>query len=224
MVAAVVFLIAYAIPIVLPQTPPAAVAACEAIVLVAWVLFALDYACRLVLAPAKWTFVKRNAIDLAAVALPVLRPLRLLRLMSLVSVLNRTGARSLRGRVATYTVAATALIITVCALAITDAERGEPGANITSFPDGLWWAVTTITTVGYGDRFPVSVTGRLVAVALMVGGIALLGIVAGALASWLLNAVAEVSEAEETATRAQVDHLTQEVAALRSLIEKMQAT
>jgi voltage-gated potassium channel len=111
----------------------------------------------------------------------------------------------------------TALVFLVAyALAITEAERGEPGATITSLGDGFWWALSTITTVGYGDAYPVTVTGRVVAAGLMVGGIALLGVVTATIASWLVQRVSEVTESEEAATRAQVELLTREVAALRA--------
>ena len=55
----------------------------------------------------------------------------------------------------------------VGSLAILDAERGRKGANIDSFGDAAWWALTTVTTIGFGDRFPVTVTGRAVAAGLM---------------------------------------------------------
>ncbi len=71
-----------------------------------------------------------NLLDLAVVALPLLRPLRLVRLLALLSILNRTGARQLHGRVITYTAGATVLLIVMGALAITDAERGQPGSSI----------------------------------------------------------------------------------------------
>jgi voltage-gated potassium channel Kch len=57
-----------------------------------------------------------------------------------------------------------------------DAERADARANIRSFDDALWWSATTITTVGYGDHYPVTAQGRLVAAGLMLGGIALLAI------------------------------------------------
>lgn len=222
MVAAVVFLLAYALPIAAPDAPTSLAATCEVIVWVAWAVFAVDYFCRLALAPAKWGFLKANLLDLAVVALPLLRPLRLIRLLALLSILNRAGTRNLRGRVVSYTAGATVLALMVGALAITDAERGEPGANIATLGDGFWWATTTMTTVGYGDRYPVTTTGRFVAVALMISGIAVLGIVTATIASWLVQRVAEVTETEEAATRAQVQQLSEEVTALRIALERME--
>ncbi len=219
---ALAFLAAYALPIAVPTIPEWTAQACETVIWVAWALFAIDYVTRLSLSDRRWSFVKSNPLDLAVVLLPLLRPLRLVRLLALVSILHRTGSRELRGRVALYTAGGATLLITVGALAITDAERYEPGANITTLGDGFWWALTTMTTVGYGDRFPVTPVGRLVAAALMVSGIALLGVVTATIASWLVERVSENAEVEEAATRAQVERLTAEVAALRALLDPAQ--
>lgn len=210
-IAAVTFLVAYAVPIAVPTATQATRNACELIVLITWIAFAADYLARLFLSERRWTFVKRNPLDLAVIALPLLRPLRLLRLVALASVLNRVGSSTLRGRVVTYVVGSTALLITCGALAVTDAERGRPGANIGNLGDGFWWAITTMTTVGYGDRYPTTTTGRAVAVALMVAGIALLGIVTATLASWLVERVAEATDVEQAVSRAEVEQLTAEV-------------
>ena len=113
----------------------------------------------------------------------------------------------------------TALLVLVSGLAITDAERGEPGATISGFGDGVWWALATITTVGYGDRYPVTTVGRVVAAGLMVAGIALLGIVTATLASWFVERIADDGASQQAATRAQVDALTQEVRALRAALD-----
>lgn len=70
-----------------------------------------------------------------------------------------------------------------------DAEQAAPGANIKTPGDALWWAATTVTTVGYGDRYPVTTQGRLIAVALMVVGIAMVGAITASVAAWLVSQV-----------------------------------
>lgn len=75
--------------------------------------------------------------------------------------------------------------------------------------------MTTITTVGYGDRFPVTGSGRLVAAGLMVAGIALLGVVTASVAAWFVERVTQVQRSE-AATRAEVEALADEIRALRA--------
>jgi len=189
MVAALAFLAAYAIPILKPDLPSWAAATCIAAVATAWALFVVDYVVRLRLAPDRRTYVRKHVLDLLVIALPLLRPLRLLRLLVVFSVLNRRIGGRLRGRLAVYTGGTAALLALCAALGVLSAERGHDGANINSFGDSIWWAITTMTTVGYGDRYPVTGLGRAIAAMLMVGGIALLGVVTATLASWLIEAV-----------------------------------
>ena len=146
----------------------------------------------------------------------MLRPLRLLRLVTVLAVFQRIGGTRLVGRVALYVSVSTVMLIFVGSLAMLSVERHQPGATITSYGDALWWAVVTMTTVGYGDMYPVSAEGRIIAVALMVGGIALLGVVTATVATWLIQKVSEQDEASQAATRAQVRELTEEVRALRA--------
>ncbi|NCT89634.1 two pore domain potassium channel family protein [Cellulomonas sp. APG4] len=216
--AALAFLVAYAVPIAAPDAPDAVQRTAQAVVGVTWAAFWVDYAVRLALAPDRRAFARRNLVDLAVLVLPLLRPLRLLRVLAVLSVLNRAGVHGLRGRVVLYVTVGTALLLTAAALAVTDAERAAVGSPIQNLGDGFWWAVTTMTTVGYGDTYPVTTTGRAVAVALMLAGIALLGTVTATLASWLVDRVAEEGEAEQTATRAQVAELAREVAELRKAL------
>lgn len=213
---AVIFLIAYGLPIALPGLPRWADVLSGTLMTVAWLVFAIDYVVRLSLSDDKWQFVRRYWLDLLVVALPLLRPLRLLLLVKVLQRFSRTGVQRLRGRVVTYATGGTALLILTSALAITDTERGEPGATIEGLGDGFWWAITTMTTVGYGDQFPVTTAGRFIAAGLMVGGIALLGVVTATLASWMVQTVEESAEDEATATRAQVNDLAAEVRALRA--------
>jgi voltage-gated potassium channel len=109
-----------------------------------------------------------------------------------------------------------AALLLVASLAVLDAERGAKGATINTFGDAAWWAFTTVTTVGYGDRYPITGQGRLIAGGLMLAGIALLGIVTASLASWLIDKVRDVEEHAAAATRADVTALTAEVHALRA--------
>lgn len=166
-----------------------------------------------------------NLHELLIVALPVFRPLRLLRLVTLLSVIHRTVGESLRGRVATYVAGSAALLVFVGALAVLDAEQSVPDAKILTFGDALWWAVTTITTVGYGDLYPVTAVGRAVAVALMLSGIAVLGVVTASIATWLVQRVSDTTEtAVENAEQpvlAEITELAAEVAALRREIAQL---
>jgi voltage-gated potassium channel len=71
--------------------------------------------------------------------------------------------------------AAAGVLVFIAALTTLDAERDAPDTHMRTLADSLWWAVTTVTTVGYGDTFPVTGTGRLVAAALMLVGISVPG-------------------------------------------------
>ena len=115
------------------------------------------------------------------------RQLRALRLITVISVLNRQLRDDARGRVAIYVVGSVVLVGFVASLAVLEAERYAPDASITTFGEAVWWTITTISTVGYGDRYPVTVEGRLVAASLMVAGIALLGVVTASIASWFVE-------------------------------------
>lgn len=132
---------------------------------------------------------------------------------------RRVSLASTRLWMTLYVGGSTALLLLVAALAVLDAERDARDANITTFGDAAWWALTTMTTVGYGDRYPVTAGGRWVAAGLMVAGVALLGVVTATLASWLVERVSEVDEQTQAATRRDIAALAAEVAALRSALD-----
>ncbi|MCW2511556.1 MAG: Ion transporter [Mycobacterium sp.] len=179
-----------------------------------WGVFVVDYFVRLALADDRRRWFVRHLLDLAVVALPLLRPLRLLRLVILVSAMQKAVGNAIRGRIVVYTVGGITLLIYVASLAVLEQERDQPGALITSFGKALWWSVTTVTTVGYGDLYPVTSTGRIVAALLMVGGISLIGVVTGSLASWIVQRVAEEDAASQSATVEHVEELRAEIRAL----------
>uniref|UniRef100_UPI0013DEA46B potassium channel family protein n=3 Tax=Bacteria TaxID=2 RepID=UPI0013DEA46B len=102
---------------------------------------------------------------------------------------------------------------------ILDVERHADGATIVSFGDALWWALVTITTVGYGDLTPVTETGRLIAAGVMISGIALLGVVTATIASWIIDQVGRRDDEAQIATRRELRELSAEI---RSLPEELQ--
>ena len=185
-----------------------------------WSLFALDYLIRVILAKPRLRYVLRHLPDLLIVVLPVLRPLRLLRLAALLRFVDRRVARSLQGQVGAYVALSSVLVLYSGTLAELSAERGAPGANIETFGTALWWGISTITTVGYGDYYPVTTQGRWVAAALMVAGVALLGAVTASLTSWLVNRVQTQTSAAEQTSQIELHELRQEV---HSLTEELRS-
>jgi voltage-gated potassium channel len=193
---ALAFLVAYAWPVLDPRIDAGLRSFLVAVSWAVWAAFAADVVIRLVLAENRRAYALRHWYDVALVALPLLRPLRLLRLLTLVRILDRSAASNLAGRVLVYVAGAAALAVGLGALTVLDVERGAPDANITSIGDALWWACTTVTTVGYGDRFPVTGEGRTIAVLLMLVGIGLVGAVTAAVATWILGRVAQENAAQ----------------------------
>ena len=168
-----------------------------------WAVFAAEYAIKLYLAPNRRQFVARHLPDLIIVVVPMLRPLRVLRSVRLLRFLRLTlltglaakglrEARSiLRHRGLNWVLLIVLVLNLIAAAMVLEFEGGNPAANIDSYPDALWWAVTTITTVGYGDRFPMSSAGRAVAIVLMIAGIAMFGVITATIAAYFVEQKAE---------------------------------
>ncbi|RYC04900.1 potassium channel family protein [Nocardioides zhouii] len=194
---AVAFLVAYAWPVVDPRMDPDVRSVLEVASWTVWVAFTLDFVARLYLADERRRYALAHWYDVALIVLQMLRPLRLLRLLAFARVLNRSAVGSMVGRVTTYVAGTAVMALGLGAVAVLDAEQDAAGANITTFGDALWWSATTVTTVGYGDHFPVTTTGRFVAVALMVVGIACIGAITAGVAAWLVRQV----EADEGVSR-----------------------
>ena len=176
-----------------------------------WGVFILDYVVRLCLASNRWRWFFHHLLDFAIVALPLVRPFRLLRLLILIELLQRAVGDAFRGRIVVYTVSGVVLLIYTSSLAVFDKERYLPRATINSFGKAIWWSITTVTTVGYGDVYPVTNTGRVIAVLLMIGGISLVGVVTAALASWIIQRVAEEETLNQAATVAHIEELRSEI-------------
>ncbi len=164
-----------------------------------WAIFAADLAVKLAVAPYRGRYLRAHWFDVVLVALPMLRPLRVARSVRAIRVLRagRAGVAAARGLVGIrrvlsrrgvqYTALFALVIVVAAGSLVTALERDAPDASIRSLPDGLWWAATTVTTVGYGDTYPKTAAGRGVAVALMVLGIALFGVLTANLAALLVE-------------------------------------
>ena len=197
--AAVVFLFVLTVPVIDPHLTGLPRQILRVSDVSIWLLFAVNYTIRMSLAPARLRFFKSQLSDLAMVLLPALRPLRILRLLGLGNVLARRSARTLIADTGLAVAGTAGLVVYLGAVSVLDAERGALHANINSFGDSLWWACSTITTVGYGDRYPVTVAGRAVAVLLMLIGIALLSVLTAGIAAWFVKKFTELATSRAAA-------------------------
>lgn len=185
--ASLLFLASYAVRVLGHGLPDAVRDACLAVTSAAWAVFALDFAVRWRHSGKGLSFVRHHWLDAVVTMLPLLRPLQVVRTYDAVRRRHEEPRLSLHARVATYAGMSATLLGFAAALAVYQVERGQPHATILTFGDSVWWACSTLATVGYGDVVPVTPLGRLVAVALMGCGVALLGAITGAFSSWMFQ-------------------------------------
>lgn len=150
-----------------------------------WLAFIVDYFVRLVLSANKRVFLKRNVIDLISMIIPFARPFLLLMYLSRLRIFRGRGGTSVRGRLIVYALSFAVMYIYVISIAEYAAERDAPNATITNYGDAVWWAMETISTVGYGDMIPVTLWGRIFASMLMLGGMVIVGAATGTAVSFL---------------------------------------
>jgi voltage-gated potassium channel len=217
---ALAFGIAYAVPIVAPDAAPWVHTLCTAVEWVVWGAFAVDYVVRLALAPSRWLFVRNHPLDLLAVLLPLVQPLRLLRLVSTLLLVGRRARMASQITLTTYVAGSVAGLLMFGSLAVLHVERDAPDGNIKTLGDAVWWSFTTMTTVGYGDHAPTTGLGRLLAVGLMLSGIALLGVVTANIAAWFISRF-ERDDEQERRQSALLEALALEVRELRTEVARL---
>ncbi|MGL5891274.1 MAG: potassium channel family protein [Bacteroidia bacterium] len=165
------------------------------------IIFLIEFIIRFKRAENKWTFMKWGWIDLLSSipAIDIFRYGRLLRLIRLLRILRAfQSTRHLikhimrKRKEGTFTAAAlvAVLLLIFSSIAIVQVEN-DPESNIKTGEDALWWAFSTITTVGYGDRYPVTTEGRFIAVILMTVGVGLFGTFAAFVTTWFMGKPAE---------------------------------
>ena len=151
-----------------------------------WLVFILDLLIRFVASDSLLNFLKNNFIELLAVTLPFLRVLRMLRVLLAVRglrifVVDRARATGV------YIALLAPLTWFTGAIVVLDVESGHSNSTINSLGKALWWSLSTITTVGYGDLYPVTTSGKFVAAVVMITGISLFSAGAGLFASWIMG-------------------------------------
>lgn len=170
-------------------------------------VFFIDFLYRLFTAPNKWHYMRWGWLDLlSSIPMNAFLVGRMFRVFQLLRVIRAIRSLSLishyflhnRIRSAFTSAAIFAFLMTVfCAIGILNVEHDAVGSNIKTAEDALWWAYVTITTVGYGDKVPVTTEGRFIAAALMTVGVGLFGTFTAYVASWFVEQKEEEKEEAE---------------------------
>jgi voltage-gated potassium channel len=189
-------------------------------------VFIIDFGIRLNKAESKLAFLKWGWIDLIA-SIPNLRILRVGRLVRILRVIrllrairttHKITSLLLKDKIQTGVASvllSAFLLIMFCAVGILICEQQDPEANIKTAGDAVWWSVTTVTTVGYGDKYPVTAEGRIVAMILMVAGIGLFGILSGLAASFFIGSREQGIIHEENKILARLEKLEEKIDRLK---------
>lgn len=180
---------------------------------VVWGLFVIEYVWLLALSPVRTAWVTSHKLDLMIIVLPFLRPIRFVRvvrmattttaigraLVSLRRIGTRPGFQPFFGLLALFMLLSAGLVLVF--------EHEQPGASIDNISTALWWAFVTCTTVGYGDHFPVTTGGRVVAVSLMIVGIAGLSLLTASVAALFVDQDEEEGTADLKARLIRIEDL-----------------
>ncbi|GAA5125540.1 ion transporter [Luteolibacter yonseiensis] len=188
-------------------------------------IFLGDFFHRFYRAPSKTRFLRWGWIDFIS-SIPTFHLFRggnAFRIIRIVRILRtfRSGKILLnyllknRSRNTFVTVAAFSCMLAMAgSMCILKLEEGNPNSNIKSPSDALWWSIVTITTVGYGDRYPVSDEGRIVAAVLMIAGVGLFGTFTGFIASMFVEPDIKREEDEVQGLTRQIQALREEIRAI----------
>jgi voltage-gated potassium channel len=194
-----------------------------ATLLIVWLVVVVECMVRYVVVEDRRHYFARRRVEPAMIVIPFFQVLRLAG----VERINVLSAELLEGFLAVLRhrslfrvlLAATGLLFLGAWLALLF-EDSAKGSNIHSYGDALWWAIVTVTTVGYGDRFPVSLGGRMVAVVLMLVGIGLIGVLTATVASFFMQ---EHTQANKDQIQATHDDLGSRLSDMDTRLARMEA-
>lgn len=182
----------------------------EAVGWAIWAAFLVEYVWLLYLALDRREMIRTHKVDLLVVLFPLLRPLRIMRVLRLATAASGIGRamaalRRIGGRPGFQPFFATVAMVIVVGAGLGLAfEHEQTGSGLNNFGDALWWSIVTCTTVGYGDHFPVTTGGRVVAGVLMLVGIAGLSVLTASIAALFVKEDDQPSLQE---LRAQLDRI-----------------
>ncbi len=186
-IAGLIYLVAYSVQVLAPEKSEISLAA-EILSWVIWGIYAVDLIIRFLGRDNLGQFMKSNWLEILALTIPFLRFLRAFRVVLAIRGLSGVLNSRLQAT-GVYLATVVPLAWYAGALAIYDVEHQLAGTTFSSFKDAMWWSLSTIVTVGYGDIFPISDEGRFIGGALMLSGVALFSAAAGIFATWLSSSV-----------------------------------
>ncbi|HYN68019.1 MAG TPA: ion transporter [Ornithinibacter sp.] len=192
------------------------------------VILFIDFVYRLLTAPSRSDYFFRQfgwADLLASLPVPQLKVLRFFRLVRVFRLLRANGTRVIGNRLMRNRAGSALLTLLLMGILVLEfgslwilaLEQAAPGANITNASDAIWYVVVTISTVGYGDQFPVTNAGRILGAVIIIIGVGIFGTFTGYLANIFLAPKPPREDVEVRRTRERVDHL-------RELLAEQQAT
>lgn len=166
---------------------------------VLWVIMLVEYVVRLVVTPDTPGYLKRRWVEPATVLIPPFQGWHVVGIEKM-TLLVREGELRVEAILKHHSlfrvlIAAVGTLFIGAWLVLLFEEKAR-GSNIHNYPDALWWAIVTVTTVGYGDRYPVTEGGRIVAVILMLVGIGLIGVLTATVASVFIKEHTDANKEE----------------------------
>ncbi|CZF81074.1 pH-gated potassium channel KcsA [Grimontia celer] len=187
-------------------------------------VFFIDFVQQFRAAESKLQYMKWGWLDLIS-CIPlmdvnqfarILRVVRLVRAIKSISMITHAITENKASSSLHFLIATSLIMMVFGSIYVLSLERGMPGANIQTAADAFWWTFITITTVGYGDFYPVTLEGRIVAIMLITMGVGMFGSFTAVFASWL---IAEPKETKSVALEVEVQSLRKEIQELKELLK-----
>ena len=190
-----VYLACYSAEVVFPDNLQL-VSYLEIVSQIIWLIFLLDLIMRFFAVKRFGRFLRKNWLEMVSLMLLFVRFLRVFRAVLALTAIKRFSSNR-ASATGLYVLMLMPLTWFTGAVAVLDAESASPGGSITNLREALWWSLATITTVGYGDKYPITLEGQLIAAVLMIAGISLFSAGAAMFATWMLAGPKSAETVEE---------------------------